>query len=102
MQLRSSLAVAPILPLAWELPYVAGVAEKKKKKKGHIVPILQKRISGERDDLPKVTYQQSDNYVTHPGFLPRAFLPPQYCGIAGERKDRVRGTESLQHGSHQI
>ena len=40
MQLRSLVAVAvavaataPILPLAWELPYAAGVALKEKKKK---------------------------------------------------------------------
>ena len=28
-------AAAPILPLLWELPYVAGAAQKKKKKRNH-------------------------------------------------------------------
>ena len=36
--LRCRLAtVAPIPPLAWELPYAAGVALKKKKKKGNSI-----------------------------------------------------------------
>ena len=33
MRLRSGVAVAPILPLAWEPPYALGAALKKKKKK---------------------------------------------------------------------
>ena len=35
------MAVAPIQPLAWELPYAAGVAVKKKKKKKSDLPKLK-------------------------------------------------------------
>ena len=64
MRLRSrvAVAVAPIGPLAWELPYAAGMALKKKKKKKSItfasLTFIEHRFEGSQFPLQQDGFSQ--------------------------------------------
>ena len=60
--LRAATA-APIRPLAWEFPYAAGVAQKKKKKKSFEKHIEEIRIVGSRVKLV-CRMQASNSYIS--------------------------------------